>query len=66
MALNPAYAQQATRKLPFGLGYVYGTGVLENSITGFDGTTVAQYILGDGEWDGMVQFCPAACSTSAR
>ena len=58
MALNPAYAQQSTRKLPFALGYVYGTGDQVSTMTGFDGTTEACYVLGDGEWDGVVSFSP--------
>ena len=58
MALNPAYASQSTRKLPFALGYVYGTGVQTNSIAGYDGSSVAMYLLGEGEWDGPVRFSP--------
>jgi len=58
MALNPAYAQQSTRKLPFSLGYVYGTGDQAMQIAGFDGTVEACYVLGDGEWDGPVVFSP--------
>ncbi len=60
MALNPAYLQQTTRTLPFALGYVYGTGDNVSNMVGFDGTTVAQYVLGEGEWDGPHRFSPAS------
>ena len=54
MALNPAYTQQTTRKLPFCIGWVYAQGDKVNSIIGPDGSTVEQYILGEGEWDSCV------------
>ncbi len=60
MALNPAYAQQSTRKLPLAFGYVYGTGELVDSIVGADGSNVGVYVLGDGEWDGSVLYANIA------
>lgn len=58
MALNPAYDQQSTRKLPFALGYVYCRGDQVAMMSGFDNTSEAIYILGEGEWDGPQSFAP--------
>ena len=67
MALNPAYAQQGTRVLPFCVGYCYVQGDKVNSIVGFDGSTVEQYVLAEGEWGQLsLPVCAAERPLYAR
>jgi hypothetical protein len=56
MALNPSYAQQSTRPLPFCLGWNFVQGDPVNSILSPFGQTVNLYFLGTGEWAGNYAF----------
>lgn len=63
-ALNPAFVSPTSRPLPFGFGYVLGTGdrilstVTAPSSTSAGGALYGIYILCEGECDGMEMFAP--------
>jgi hypothetical protein len=66
MPLNPAFASQSTRKLPFACGYVLGAGDMVLSTVALDGSQFALFLLGEGEWDGyeMMSTFPVSASGS--
>jgi hypothetical protein len=66
MALNPAFANPTTRKLPLAFGYIMGSGDMVLSTVALDGSQYALFLLGEGEWDGyeMMSTFPVTASGS--